>query len=751
MKMRSYILTICIALIGFQAFAQKGLVTGTIVDATGEPLIGANVLLVEAAQGSPTNKLGKFFLDNIESGKYQLQVSFVGFEKYTEEILIDDRQKTEIEIALSPINLSLKDIEVRPSLAQNQSQISAVDINLKPIKSSQDILQIVPGLFIAQHAGGGKAEQIFLRGFDIDHGTDIALSVDGMPVNMVSHAHGQGYSDLHFVIPETIEKVAFDKGPYYADQGNLNTAGFASFSTKKRLNNSLVKIEGGQFNSFRGVGLFNLLAPSNKKYDPSLYLATEYAISDGYFESPQNFNRFNALLKYNQRINKRNTLEVSASAFRSRWNASGQVPQRAIDSGLITRFGAIDDTEGGNTSRYNFNTRLTSEFNDGSFIENQFFVSKYDFNLVSNFTFFLNDPVFGDQITQSENRTILGSKHNYWSNWPLLGLDASTEIGVGFRHDIINDNRLSRTFQKETVLENLAFGDIRESNIFLFAEEQVSLSNNLELTTGLRYDWFSFGYADKLSASQPKVTQGIFSPKLKLSYALNPSLNLFVKSGIGFHSNDSRVVVARSGEQILPKAYGLDLGSIWKPSDRLIVNLALWRLNLDQEFVYVGDEGIVEAGGKTTRQGVEMGLRYQFTPSLYASMDVNYTDPRAVEEAEGQQYIPLAPTFTSIGSLIYDSKKRFRGSLSYRLLGDRSANENRSLIADGYFLLDMNMNYQLGRFEIGLSIENLLNRKWKEAQFETESRLFSESTPVSEIHFTPGTPFQARLSLGIKL
>ncbi len=748
--MRSYILILCISLLGFQALGQKGLVTGVIVDTQGEPLIGANVVLIETLQGSPTNRLGKFYLDNVDSGKYQLQVSFIGFEKHSQEIIINNGEKREIEVTLSPAKLSLKDVEIRPDLGQNQSQISAIDIGLRPIKSSQDVLQIVPGLFIAQHAGGGKAEQIFLRGFDIDHGTDIALTVDGMPVNMVSHAHGQGYSDLHFVIPETIERVAFDKGPYYTDQGNLNTAGFAAFSTKKRLNESSVKFEAGQFNTFRGVGLFNLLA-SNKKYAPSLYLATEYSISDGYFESPQNFNRFNSLLKFNQRLNDQNKLEVSLSAFRSRWSASGQVPQRAISSGQISRFGAIDDTEGGNTSRYNLNAQMITEFNDGSFIENQLFLSRYHFNLVSNFTFFLNDPVFGDQITQSESRTLLGSKHSYWNNWSFLGRDASTELGIGFRHDIINDNRLSRTFQKNTILEDLAFGDIRETNLYLFAEEQVSLTKKLELTTGVRYDWFSFGYADKLATSQPDVSQGIFSPKLKLSYTVKPSLNLFIKSGVGFHSNDSRVVVARSGEQILPKAYGLDIGSIWKPSDKLLVNLALWRLNLDQEFVYVGDEGIVEAGGKTTRQGIELGLRYQFTPSLYASMDVNYTNPRAVEEAEGQQYIPLAPTFTSIGSLIYDTKKKFSGSLSYRLLGDRSANEDKSLIADGYFLLDMTMNYRVGRFDIGLSIENLLNREWKEAQFETESRLFSEATSVSEIHFTPGTPFQARLSLGIKL
>lgn len=312
----------------------------------------------------------------------------------------------------------MEDVVVTQNLDQNSNTISAVDIQFRPINTSQDVLKIVPGLFIAQHAGGGKAEQIFLRGFDIDHGTDIELNVDGMPVNMVSHAHGQGYSDLHFVIPETIEQVDFDKGPYYAKQGNFNTAGYANFY-QRRLSESMFKIEGGQFGTFRTVGLFNLLK-AQKAEDPSLYLATEFFRTDGYFESPQYFNRFNSLLKYHQKLNDTQTLELSFSGFTSSWDASGQIPQRAVDNGTITRFGAIDDTEGGETSRINLNSKLTTELSNGGYFENQVYFSQYNFNLVSNFTFFLNDPVNGDQITQSENRQIFGSKNSYWVENMLL-------------------------------------------------------------------------------------------------------------------------------------------------------------------------------------------------------------------------------------------------------------------------------------------------------------------------------------------
>ena len=388
MKFKFIIVLLC--LITSSLAAQTGEIKGTIIDQdSGEPLVGASVAIAQTNVGAAANSYGKFSIQNLKSGEYELEISFVGFEKLSKKVMVTEGSATQVELSLKPSALSLGDVQVTQNLAQNASIISALDIELRPISTSQDVLKIVPGLFIAQHAGGGKAEQIFLRGFDIDHGTDIALSVDGMPVNMVSHAHGQGYSDLHFVIPETIERVAFDKGPYYANKGDFNTAGFAAFSTRKRLESNLFKVEGGQFGTFRTVGLFNLLEPKTTK-DPSLYLATEYFRTDGYFESSQNFNRFNTLLKYHQRLSDNKTIELSTSAFTSSWDASGQIPLRAIESGQISRFGAIDDTEGGNTSRVNLNAKLTTDLSDGGIIENQVFMSKYDFKLVSNFTFFFN-------------------------------------------------------------------------------------------------------------------------------------------------------------------------------------------------------------------------------------------------------------------------------------------------------------------------------------------------------------------------
>ena len=742
---------ICSLVCCVNLLAQTGQIDGIVLDSeSGTPLVGANIFVEEIQGGAAANNNGKFTIKNLQEGEYTLSVSFIGFERIEKRISVVEGKPTTLDLVLNPAALALSDVEITQSLPQNATIISNLDIKLQPITTSQDVLRIVPGLFIAQHAGGGKAEQIFLRGFDIDHGTDIALTVDGMPVNMVSHAHGQGYSDLHFVIPETIERVSFDKGTYYTSKGNLNTAGFADFTTKKRLSNNLIKLEGGQFGTFRTVGMINLLS-SESITDPSLFLATEYFGSQGYFESPQDFTRFNALIKFHQRISRNKTLEISASHFTSQWNASGQIPVRAVESGRISRFGAIDDTEGGKTGRFNFNTNLITDLSDGGFLQNQLFFSNYDFNLISNFTFFLNDPINGDQITQRENRQIYGANNTYWNNWNLFGLKASTEFGLGFRHDVVNDIRLSRTLNRTTILSDLARGDIEETNLHAYAEEELTLSKNVSLITGLRYDHFLFNYSDRLTTpGQNSESKGIASPKLQLSFQASDNLNIYLKSGLGFHSNDTRVVVAQRGNQILPKALGTDLGIHWKPNDNLLVNAAIWQLGLEQEFVYVGDEGVVEAGGKTHRQGIDLSMRYQLTPWLYATMDFNMTKARSVEDAEGQNYIPLAPRLTSIGGLNFNNGKSLSGSLRYRYIADRPANETYSVTAQGYFLLDAQLNYKIGSFDFGLSVENLTNTEWNEAQFETESRLANESQSVSEIHFTPGTPFQGRLSVGLR-
>ncbi|MBG6188503.1 TonB-dependent receptor [Flavobacterium sp. CAN_S2] len=724
------IILLLLALFGVAAFGQ--IQKGKVLDKDGNPVENAYLINTSSESHAHTNEFGFFSIDKTNIGDI-LKITALGYKKKNYTIVSSDDT-----IIIEDDIFRLNEIVIQPKLSA-MNVISKIDLQTTPVNSSQEILRKVPGLFIGQHAGGGKAEQIFLRGFDIDHGTDIAISVDGMPVNMVSHAHGQGYADLHFVIPETVEKIDFGKGTYYANKGDFATAGYVAFQTKDKIEKSSIGVEVGQFNTLRTVGLFNLLG--NQKTQ-SAYIATEYILTDGPFDSPQNFNRINLLGKYSAILKDNSKFSILASRFSSKWDASGQIPQRLVDNGTISRFGAVDDTEGGNTSRTNFNASLIKPIDENTFLKANAFYSNYQFELYSNFTFFLDDPINGDQIKQKENRDIYGMNAELNKKTKINDTDVLLQFGAGFRADATTDTELSHTLNRRTVLENIKLGDIDESNLFSYVNSEFNFGK-LMINPAIRLDYFKFNYQDKLmenykTQSESKVK---FSPKLNFIYSQNNNLQFFVKSGMGFHSNDARVVVQNSGKQILPTAIGTDIGTIWKPFPKLIVNSALWYLFLEQEFVYVGDAGIIEPSGKSKRMGAELGLRYQLNDWLYFDADANYTYARSIDEPKGQDYIPLAPDFTTTGGLSFQKVNGFSGGIRYRYLKNRPANEDNSIVAKGYFISDLNVNYQYKNINFGIAVENIFDTAWNETQFATESRLQNEPESVEEIHFTPGTPF----------
>ena len=491
--------------------------------------------------------------------------------------------------------------------------------------------------------------------------------------------------------------------------------------------------------------MFNLVADDTN----SAYVATEFIRFDGPFESPQNFSRVNIFGKYTSKLSNNGLFSLSASHFTSTWDASGQIPQRAVDDGSISRFGAIDDTEGGSTERTNFNVSLKQVLDEDSFIKANAFYSNYKFLLYSNFTFFLEDPINGDQIRQKEERAIFGLNTELNKTLDFMDTPVLLRVGAGFRTDDIEDNELSRTLNRKTTLQNIQLGDVRETNVFGFANLEFKW-NKWMVAPALRIDDFSFNYVDKLQENyeNQSVNKTKISPKLNIAYTSSNDLQFFLKSGIGFHSNDTRVVVAQNGNSILPAAYGSDLGTIWRPTSNLLLNATAWYLYLEQEFVYVGDAGIVEPSGKTERLGLDLGLRYQFTDWLFFNTDATLTHARSLEDPKGMDYIPLAPDFTLVGGLSIVNLGRLSGGLRFRYLDDRPANEDNSIIARGYAVTDINANYLMTKnLSLGLSIENLFDTEWNETQFATESRLQNENTPVEEIHFTPGTPFFIKGSL----
>lgn len=722
------------------SFSQKGNIDGVITDADSRtPVNGASVNLA-GNKGDNSDMFGKFSIPAIAPGFYEVIISHIGYKTEIIPVEVKPNLLSSITINLKKANLDLSEVRINRKRFNGLTTIGTVDIRLRPVNTSQDVLRIVPGLFIAQHAGGGKAEQIFLRGFDIDHGTDIAITVDGMPVNMVSHAHGQGYADLHFLIPETVEKVGFDKGPYFTGKGNLATSAYVDFSTKDFLDNNIIKVEAGQFNTQRVIGMLKLFNKTTEKKRQQFYVASEYSTTDGYFESPQNFHRFNLMGKYNAWFGQ-SQLTITASTFDSKWLASGQVPDRAVQAGIINRFGAIDDTEGGKTSRTNLSAKFNKQWKNNWKTTDQLYFSRYKFNLYSNFTFFLEDGINGDMIRQSETRNIFGYTTTAAKSYLIGNKKARSEFGAGFRYDDVMDIELAKA-NRTTFFNSIQKGDVKEMNSFLYLNQDIELSDKFSLNAGLRYDHFIFKYKDESAGITEfaKQKKGMVSPKLNISYSPNQKIKLYLNNGIGFHSNDTRVILDNSANDILPKVFGTDLGVILKPSKNLILKTALWHLYSEQEFVYVGDAGVVEPSGKSRRMGIDVSARYQFNKWLFGDLDVNLTRARAIGEAKGEDYIPLAPAFTSIGGLTAKTKKGFSGSLRYRFIDSRPANETNSVRADGYILLDMVAAYRFKKFEFALSAENILNSEWREAQFDTESRLPFELNPLSEIHYTPGSP-----------
>lgn len=726
---------------------------GSVLDsASHRPLPGVTVRLAgRPAEGASTDALGRFRLGGLPAGSYQVHVSALGYRSQDAALTVaaTGAAPEPLTVALVPTALQLAEVTVAQPRDLNQSvaAITSVDRQLRPVNSAQDLLRLVPGLFIAQHAGGGKAEQIFLRGFDVDHGTDFNVSIDGMPVNMVSHAHGQGYADFHFVIPEVVEQLRVYKGPYSARFGDFATAGAGEFTTKTSLDQSQVKLEVGRFDTRRAVLLLDLLGKNGHLFSrgrESAYLAAEYTFTNAYFEQKQRFHRFNGLLKYTGQLSERTTLAVSGWHFNSRWDASGQVPERAIAEGLITRFGSIDPTEGGNTARTNANVQLTVDLPHDAVLTQQVYYSRYGFNLYSNFTFFRDNPVDGDAIRQNEGRNLAGYRGTYERGFAVGGRTLRTTLGLGTRFDDV-DLALRHAVQRR-VTDTLVSGRVQEQSYFSWLDATLPLSDRLTLNAAARLDYFRFRFReDRFDSLSGRAGKARVSPKLNLYYQLSPAVQLFARSGFGFHSNDARsVVLDQAGA--LPRAIGYEIGSNFKPTPELVVNLAVWALHLQDELVYVGDEAVVESAGRTRRLGLDLAVRYQLTPSLFADVDFNLNRGRSVNDPKGENYIPLAPSLTSIGGLTWKRPDGLSASLRYRHVDSRPANEDNSVRARGYTVVDAVASYTKRRYQLGLTIENLLNVDWNEAQFDTESQLRGESAPVSELHFTPGTPFFAKLT-----
>ncbi len=747
------ILLIIAILISQFTYAQHLFKGKVIDDITHQPIEYATVST--SGKTTTTDASGNFQL-SLPADTATLSVSFIGYStKQLKAINSGD-----ILIQISRGTIDLEEVRISPNL-DNASfhTLSALDLSLRPVNSSQDLLRLVPGLFIAQHMGGGKAEQIFIRGFDADHGTDLNISVDGLPVNMVSHIHGQGYADLHFMIPETISTYDFGKGPYYTDKGDFTTAGYLNYTTKDALDKSMISLEAGQFNTFRIAGVIDLLSGKAKQKGTNAYIAGEYNYTDGPFDFAEHYKRFNLFGKFTTMLNADNKLSVSASTFSTGWRASGEIPERAVAGGTtaindngdpykvsaatptIGRFAAIDSAQGGKSTRTNAIIKLVTDLKNDLILENQLYYTNYTFLLHVNSTFFAEDPVNGDEKQQYEARDMFGynsklMKHNYFGNSVL-----NSSLGLSSRFDRTYGTEYSNVIEQYGFLDYISKGDIKQNNTGIYLDETLQ-SGKWLLNVSTRLDYFNFGFHDTTKTSV------IISPKLNVEYTASQAVQFYLKAGKGFHSNNAIAVIGNNGLQTLPAAYGVDIGLNWKPVPHLYINAALWYLYLQQEFIYT-DDGDIAPGGKTRREGIDLSARYQLAKWLFADLNVNLAKSRLVDSAKNTGYLALAPTFTSTGGLDFKFDNGINGGLSYRYMHSRPGNNTNTLIADGYCVTDLKLNYTQKRYELGLSIENLFNTEWNEFEAERVSRLKNEASPVDQMSFTPGTPFFAKLRVAV--
>ncbi len=636
--------------------------------------------------------------------------------------------------------------------AASRTQVGHRELELRPRFRPADLLEAVPGLLAVQHAGGGKANQYFLRGFDADHGTDVAFFVDGVPINMVSHGHGQGYTDMHFLIPELVVGLDAYKGPYYAQFGNFATAGAVNLRLAETFPESYAQYSLGQFGIMRG-----LVVESPKLGDTwRAVLAAEIFKDDGPFLNPEALTRFNLFGRLTHDLSAHSKASLTWMSYGSNWNGSGQIPARSVcgesESGTPTpsamgqpcmdRFGNVDPTEGGATQRHVISASLSTSWEDAD-VTAMLYLIKYRFSLYSNFTFFKDDPVRGDEIEQNDDRVVVGSDFRFRTHVHYRGAKFTTSVGLQMRTDSI-DNSLHHD-QARVRLEEKASSHIGESALGIFVEEDAKLNDHFRFVVGARADRMDVDVLDRLSG-RGSGTQGAtqLSPKWMAIVTPVPSVDLFADYGRGFHSNDARAVVIRTDPaRLMTPALGYEIGARLRPLKNLSLTAAAFLLDLDSELVWSGDAGTTEASGATRRYGVEIGARYHIGNWLFADLDATFTHAAFRVNAGNGDAVALAPRQTltaGIGVRKAVGEITPFGSVRIKAIGDRPAIEDGSLIAQGFTVIDLNAGLRWKRVEVAIDVQNLLDATWREVSFASTSRLAYESVPVTGIHYSPGWP-----------
>jgi outer membrane receptor protein involved in Fe transport len=648
----------------------------------------------------------------------------------------------------------------RPVTSGSNFVLDAESFELRRMDRPDRILEVVPSLLTAQHAGGGKSNQYLVRGFDADHGTDFAFFVDGVPMNMRSHAHGQGFAEMHWLIPEAIDRIDVSMGPYDVEYGDFATAGAANLRLREAADESFVKVTGGQWQSIRSVGVYSPKRGVFGGEDPkaTLFSAFEFNTGDGPFENDEDLLQYKGLARFGAEFGESTRLSGWFAAYDGRWNASGQIPQRWVGREGVNRWDSVDPSEGGDSARQIGQVRVTHDFSPNQKLEVTGWASHYMLDLGSNFSLFLEDPENGDGILQEDDRVYFGGTAVYRHSveWRLPVLFSA---GLDQRSDFVTAS-LSKQ-RRRTRLDRISSDRIDQTSVAAFAEADVALAPWARFVGGVRAEGFWFDVRNRKQTqtgprADGRVSEDLYLPKANLilaPFAAEGPLpaasapirdtQIFLNWGQGFHSNDARDVVANPQQRVLPIAMGWEVGLRTSVQEWLDVSLAYWWLHLQSELVFVGDAGDTEAKGRSRRQGVEVAVRAQPLAWLTGEASVAYSS----SEFSNGDAVPQAPRLVAKASLTATHDSGLSAELDFTALGRRYGVEDRSVKLHGYAILDFAVRYRRGPIEGLVGLDNVLGSEWRSSEFYYESRLQDEAEGAEDFHFTPGYPRNVRVGL----
>lgn len=640
----------------------------------------------------------------------------------------------------------------------SEGSISGEALAARPLLRPAEVLEAVPGLIVSQHSGSGKANQYYLRGFNLDHGTDFAASLVGMPLNMPSHGHGQGYLDLQFLIPELVSSLEYRKGSQAVDVGDFATAGSASIDYARALDAPFAEVTLGEYGYYRA-----LLAGSQSTTNGTLLHALEVAENNGPWDLNESLHKRNAVLRYSTGTLD-NGWAATAMAYASQWSSTDQVPQRAINSGQISRFGNIDPSSGGETSRYSLSYEWAQRSRHAQQRANAYIVD-YSLNLFSNFTYCLNDIALngncnhGDQFEQVDRRKIYGGGlSNSWQGM-LWHKPSELTIGTQGRIDDIGDVGLHTTTARERT-GTIRRDQIRESSLSFYAEHKMQWLEKFRSVIGLRADSYLFNVRSDLAANAGKDNASIVSPKVALILGPWQKTELYLQANTGFHSNDARGVTSRinpdfrdpafgsatEGADPLVRARSYEVGLRSAIVPRLQTSLALWQLDLDSELLFIGDAGTTEPSMPSRRQGIELTNHWQ--PTAAITLDADFALSQARFRSAAPNHIPGAIAKTASVNASWSGQGPWSGGLRLRYFGPRPLLEDNSVQSKGSTLVNAQVSYAaLKRLKLRADLLNVFNRKVSDIDYYYASQLSSEAAPVDDIHSHPAEPRTLRLTL----